>query len=437
MQPEERNELSDPSSTESEATIPSSADAAPEPDSLAESSLSWNRRSFLKAAVLGTAAAALINSDRVGLHFGPLSAYADDLSGLNCTANDVRIPGPAVVLNEPCICSGTFNANVQFRVVNNTGTTRYCVTVHFCPVTLPGGGTFDPGDIIIGDVPPKSDALYTVTIPNFPCGAGLLCFGARGSEEDGGFPKGAACPTGQCCTTISWDVNPGCPTRTLTSKCRHQQVCIQSFGATLTCVNNCTDKTPTNCSVACGATLSLLATASGSTAGATAGSYKFKLQRPGGAVVYESLSFESSPKCLTDTAPVTGTYTLTVTDTQNCTRTATTNVTVSAVTATLTETTPAATCSTGTRTFSAASSGTGCTFEFLVDGTVAQAASSTSTFTYDPIALARARPAFVPFNACHTVRVNASCNGGACTANASKHFTDCVTLGTTATGACP
>jgi hypothetical protein len=435
MQPEERNELSYPAPSDSETTqeAPSTTEAEAE----AEPALSWNRRSFLKAAALGTAAAALVNSDRLGLHFGPVAAYADDLSGLNCTANDVRIVGPALVVNEPCVCSGTFNAQVRFRVINNTGTTRYCVTVHFCPVTLPGGGTFSPGDIVIGDIPPKSDDFYTVTIPNYPCGAGLLCFGARGPEEDGGFPKGAACPSGQCCTTIGWDVNPGCPTRTLASKCRHQQVCIQSFGATLTCVNNCTDKTPTNCSVACGGTLSLLATASGASAGATNGSYLFKLQRPGGAVVYQSAALESSPKCLTDTAPLSGIYTLTVTDSQGCSRTATRTVTVGAVTATLTETTPAAACSTGTRTFSASSSGTGCTFEFLVDGTVAQAASSTATFTYDPIALARARPAFVPFNTCHTVRVNASCNGGACTANASKRFTDCVTLGTTANGACP
>ena len=47
--------------------------------------------------------------------FGPLTAFADNLSGLNCTANDVRILGAGPDLNEPCTCSGTFTADVRFR----------------------------------------------------------------------------------------------------------------------------------------------------------------------------------------------------------------------------------------------------------------------------------------------------------------------------------
>ena len=56
------------------------------PAPLAESETQpiWARRSILKAAALGTAAAALINVDRLGgLRLGPLSASADDLSRLH------------------------------------------------------------------------------------------------------------------------------------------------------------------------------------------------------------------------------------------------------------------------------------------------------------------------------------------------------------------
>ena len=237
----------------------------------------WTRRGFLKAAALGTAAAALLHKGGDGLQFGPLTAYADNLSGLNCTANDVRIIGPGQIINEPCACTGTFNAQVKFRINNNTGTTRYCVTVHFCPATLPGGGTFTPGDVLIGDIPP-GEADYTVTIPNYPCGAGLVCFGARGPEADGSFPKGTACPSGQCCTTISWDVNPGCPTNVIKSKCRHQQICIQGRGgATLDC-NTATDGVQAACTVACGGTATVrLCTAEP----ASQGPFDFVLKVPG------------------------------------------------------------------------------------------------------------------------------------------------------------
>src|SRR5207248_8782906 len=93
------------------------ADDTPQPVAESQAKPGWNRRTFLKAAALGTAAAALIN--RVGdggLSFGPLSDLADDLSSLNCTANDVRIVGPGLVLNEPCNCTSPFTAQVQFHI---------------------------------------------------------------------------------------------------------------------------------------------------------------------------------------------------------------------------------------------------------------------------------------------------------------------------------
>src|SRR5215207_2320341 len=91
-----------------------------------------NRRTFLAAAALGSAAAAFVQktggSGLGGLRLGPLTAFADDLSDFPCTANDVRIAGTGVVLNEPCCCApgGTFTAQVAFPVENITGTERYC-----------------------------------------------------------------------------------------------------------------------------------------------------------------------------------------------------------------------------------------------------------------------------------------------------------------------
>ena len=299
MSMDERDPASEaPMEALSKATAPSDEPSAPE----GESESFWSRRTFFKSAALGTAAAAMYEAGS-GALFGPLVAYADNLSGLNCTANDVRIPGPAQILNEPCACSGSFNAQVQFRVINNTGTTRYCVTAHLCPATLPNGSTFDPGDIVIGDVPPKSDALYTVTVPNYPCGSGLVCFGAAGPEADGGFPKGAPCPAGACCSTVSWDVNTGCPSRVLSSKCRHQQICIQGRGgATLDCDTSLTG-VQSNCAVACGGTTTLrLCT----TEAASFGPFTFSLS-DGQSVTGTGPCADFTVGPITDTATFTGT----------------------------------------------------------------------------------------------------------------------------------
>ncbi len=294
-----------------------------------------NRRNFLAAAALGSAAAAFVQktgSGLSGVRLGPLPAFADNLSGLNCTANDVRIVGPGIILNEPCDCTGTFNAQVQFRVINNTGTTRYCVKVHFCP----GTNGFDPGDILIGDIPRKSDALYTVTIPNYPCGSGLVCFGACGPGVDEitglpdcSFPKGTPCPAGQCCTTISWDVNPGCPASVITSKCRHQQVCIQGRGgATLDC-NTSLAGVQTNCAVECGATTTVRLCTSEA---ASFGPFTFVLHVPG----QPDQTFTGPGPCHDFTVgPITATTTITgdVTSNDLCKKSASVTLTTTPVAA--------------------------------------------------------------------------------------------------------
>ena len=95
----------------------------------------WRRRTFLQAAALGTAAAALIGNDGGGIgksRLGPIAALAagtTDPGTWQCTANDVNlVSGQA--LNVPCNCSISFSAKVQFSLVNNTGTNRYCVAVY-------------------------------------------------------------------------------------------------------------------------------------------------------------------------------------------------------------------------------------------------------------------------------------------------------------------
>jgi hypothetical protein len=287
-----------------------------------------NRRRFLTAAALGTAAAALFNkggSDGT-LRIGPGIVMADVLTNVNCTANDVRIIGPGIVVNEPCTCNGTFDAKVRFTINNNTGTQRYCVTVHLCPgLDENGQEVVAARDIVIGTIDP-GQREYEVTIPGYPCGAGNVCFGAAGSGEDGGFAKGETCPTGKCCTVISWNVRPndGCPQPhgdIIKSKCRAQQVCIQSFGISATCADSsCAARSLTNgcCTVPCGGSLNVKVTASGQSAGTPCTSLTISVKRPGD-MSFTNVTLNSSG-CYVDSSPVQGTYTFRATDCHGCFR---------------------------------------------------------------------------------------------------------------------
>jgi len=239
------------------------------PEAAADTTSKWglNRRKFLTAAALGTAAAALLNKGGGGyLHLGPASALANDLSGNPCTAQDVEIIGTGVVQNEPCSCTGgTFTAHVQFTVRNNTSTGRYCIALH-----LPGGFGVPAQDVILRDsggsstAPGKSggesfhDTVMFGDITGFPCNTGgtLVCIGQQGVT------------TGKCaantCTTIAWNTSPGAATCTTADQkppggqCRHQGICIQGFGASLVCKSGCTPS--------CGGTAVLTASVSGGVA---------------------------------------------------------------------------------------------------------------------------------------------------------------------------
>ncbi len=292
---------------------------------------SWSRRTFLRAAALGAAVtgAMLIDKDRAGrLHLGGAAALANDLSDYPCTANDIDV-GTGTVVNEPCACTNTFNAQVAFPVTNRTSALRYCVTLH-----LPGGFGVPSQDVVLSTqsgsttVPSNSTVMMFGQVVGFPCNptGGVVCIGQPGTIR-------GKCDPGTCATiAFNTSAQSPCPDDSPPGgQCRHQQVCIQAFGASLTCVDNCTNRNPTNCNVGCGQTLSLLATASGASQGATAGTYSFNVTRPDGTHVTGSPITGTSPRCFTDATPQQGTYTLTVGDSAGCVRTATTSVSVQTV----------------------------------------------------------------------------------------------------------
>lgn len=162
-----------------------------------------------------------------------------DIIAMQCTANDMQVMGSGIVTNEPCGCTGTFTANVSFVINNSANAARYCATMYLCD------GSLFRQLLVPAVVPGKTANTYTVQIPNYPCNSGLQCYGAGVPNAPLGsvFPKGAACPTGQCCDTVLWNQNSGneCPDATpIASQCRHQQICIQAKSVNLTCVSGCT-----------------------------------------------------------------------------------------------------------------------------------------------------------------------------------------------------
>jgi hypothetical protein len=152
--------------------------------------------------------------------FGPLSAYTHDLSSQQCTANDVRIVGGfGQIINEPCPCTGTFNAVVQFTVENNASSARGYIILHLA------GGPFPVADILLNNgaaILDKTTQTMTGTIANFPCGVGEVCFGLPGEEI-----------RGRCsapCSTVSWTVPGRIPARLTGSSPRSAVTSRSAFG---------------------------------------------------------------------------------------------------------------------------------------------------------------------------------------------------------------
>jgi hypothetical protein len=265
-------------------------------------------------------------------------------------------------------------------------------------------------------------------IPNFPCSAGQVCFGQAGTV------------TGKCdagtCTTISWSTtgnNAGCTTGDQSppgGQCRHQQVCVVGFGATVKCTNNC--------NVVCGQTSTLQACAVGP---ASRAPYSLSLAGSDGSSYGPQSTFvdQNGNACVNFTvsptlAPRT-TYTVTVTDKNGCVRTDTTSVGVAPTTVTLT---PAATPScNGLLQYTASVDGrTDCGFTWMIDGlaiatflkvgSVDDARVARVSGTGNNTFLFRALD-----NKCHTISAAASCQTGTqtpCTASASTTVKQCVTI---------
>jgi hypothetical protein len=360
-----------------------------------------NRRTFLAAAALGSAAAAMVNRVGPGLsgiRLGPLPAFADDLSQFQCTANDVRITGTGQVINEPCTCTGTFTATVQFTVENNAASARNCITLHLC-----AAGTVPAQDVILqGTIEGKTTQVMTGEIQNFPCGGGLVCFGAAGQDDRG------RCDPGVCCSTVSWGV-PGqdtCPPdKVIPSKCRHQQICVQGRGVTTLDCDTSTAGLQTNCAVTCGSTTTLqLCTTNAS----SLGPFTFTL---------DGQSFgPTTDTCHTFTVgPITATTSFigTVTDASGCAKSASVTLTTTPVTA------PVASVGTpncaGAVTFTVTNCDTSLTYTFQeVDCGTGTPIGTSQTVTGCP---ASATFTFAPgaTNTTHCVNVTAHITGSAST----------------------
>jgi hypothetical protein len=374
---------------------------SPEEEALAGGELtgqSLHRRSLLKAAAVGGTVAAF------AVHHGITPAEADDLSTFQCTANDVRIVGPGIVLNEPCGCSGSFAAQVSFTVENNAASDRGCITLHLVPVTLPNGSVFDPGDVSLGgSIPGKTTQTMTGTIQNYPCGAGLICFGSPSADGR------RRCDAGTC-ATVSWTV-PGqdtCPPdRQISSKCRHQQICIQGRGAaSIACVD---------CDVDCGGAGSVTVS---TTAGVAPYTYALSDGQTFGPVNDLSHTFEVTG--LTSSTNVSGS----VTDGGGCT------TSTLAVTLTVNAITPVISISgdencDGLLTFTGSAEGfEDCaSTDWTIDGA---AAADTET---DALIVRLNSDGSLSYRnldgACHTIGATVTCGG--CSGTASATATQCVT----------
>jgi hypothetical protein len=412
--------------TRENAGEPEASSTAPPPEPVdrpaeqvrAALSSAVHRRTFLAAAALGTAAAALVN--RVGdgfggISLGPLPAFANDLSEKPCTAQDVEIIGPGVVLNEPCSATAgsTFNATVQFVVQNNTSSGRYCIALHLAPNASLGNGFTGSVDLVLRDssgsstAPGKSNnesfhrTTMTGVLSGFPTTAGLACFGSPGVT------------TGKCaantCTTISWNTSntqAGCTAADQNppgGQCRHQQVCVVGFGASLSCTTNCTPS--------CGGVSTLVACVSandGSSGGTNQAPITYTLVGSDGSTATGTIaSLTSFTACVTQAVTVTATtsYTVTFKDRFNCARTATTTLSATPLaTPTITATGP--NCS-GVVTLVASSSGA-TSFTFSEGTATYPNTSGTATITFTPTSTAQT----------HVVTVVAA-NAGGCSATNS------------------
>ncbi len=277
----------------------------------------WNRRTFLKAAALGTATAAMLGKGSAG------EALAHEDTKSSCTANDIEVLGGQII-NEPCTCTpgGTFEAIAKFTVINQNNATRKCITLH-----LGGGGTLGGKDFLLvtgsDGVSGSSNISGLGTTQTMYAKLGTVSCNF-GKECYANSAIAFQTAQNQSDTACSGPLQkyPG-------GQCRRQEICITGFSAKLECVSGCgPDAVPTNCNVGCGGTLYLRASAVGGTDGST-GTYTFTVTAPNGTT--QTLT-GSSPQCFAITNPQSGTYTLQAADSNGCFREAQSgNVTVTQI----------------------------------------------------------------------------------------------------------
>ena len=120
-------------------------------------------------------------------------------------------------------------------IINNTGTTRYCVTAHLCAAKDANGNIIFPAtDVVIGDIPANFNGTKDVTIPGVSVRRGpALLRRTRAGSSDCSF-QGCQLPDRGVLLDDLVDVKASRPrpdtTRQISSKCRHQQICIQGRG---------------------------------------------------------------------------------------------------------------------------------------------------------------------------------------------------------------
>jgi len=414
MNPDEINEARD--ATPSETGEPSG-------DPGVEAILKANigRRTFLAAAALGAAAAGFVNraGEGLGLQLGPVTAFADgNTSSFGCTAQDVRLVGDVQVVDEPCGCPpGTVRAvQATAVVVNNAQSNRYCIIAHLPAQVITVGGathTVGGGDLLLArTLTGGATQTATVTIANWVCGAGRVCFGNPTPTANNGKTD---CPTGPC-AAISWqtpnDSSLVCENITHAdinkSKCHWQQICVVSRSAEITCTGGCT---PT-----CGgvSTLRVCTTGGAATKTVTLGAQS-----------------QTTTACATFTVTTTATttYTASVNFGDGCTSLVSTVITASTFPS-FTPTVTGPNCA-GVTTICASVTGA-TSYVFSEGGTALATATSTlgcATLTYAPTTAAQT----------HAVTVVASGAAG-CSSSATATVTVnpvlSVSIGVTATTSC-
>ena len=172
-------------------------------------------------------------------------------------------------LNEPCTCTGTFNATVAVRREERHGTSRYCIALH-----IPAGQrhtrrrlhpqTSTRTAAALARCRPAMHTMFGF-FPNFPCNTGgdTVCVGPFDSSGNPTVVRGKC--AANTCATLAWTTSPnaaGCTTADQSppgGQCRHQGICIIGFGVSLDC-DTSEDEVQTSCAVDCGASATLRAT---------------------------------------------------------------------------------------------------------------------------------------------------------------------------------